>query len=189
MYIARYFRVGGDRVAGEIVSVLFSPRKKNRHDLFPLQDPDAAALTGAQTVSGTPLFMAPEQAMGDCTLDARADIYAPGAVMYFALTGRSPFAGTNPIAVIAAHINEPVVPPSRHCPDVPEDLERVVLRCLAKKPYGRFSTVKSLGEALAACASANDWGPNRADAWWAVEMQASPIDAPPRTAAAAAAEV
>jgi len=132
------------------------------------QDPDAAELTDAQTVSGTPLFMAPEQAMGHSSLDARADIYALGAMMYFALTGRPPFAGINSIAVIGAHIGEPVVPPSQHCPGLPEDLERVILCCLAKKPYGRFSTVKLLGEALAACASAQDWGPSRASAWWSV---------------------
>ena len=47
------------------------------------------------------------------------------------------------------------------------DLEEIILRCLAKKPGERFQTVKALGEALAACASAGDWGPKQADAWWA----------------------
>jgi eukaryotic-like serine/threonine-protein kinase len=143
------------------------------------QDPDAVALTTAGSLSGTPLFMAPEQAMDDGTLDARADIYALGAVMYFALTGRPPFLAKSAMAVIAAHLRDPVVPPSRHRPGLPEDLEQVILRCLAKQPDERFCSVKVLGEALAACASANDWAPSRADAWWVAEsMQAGPSNAP-----------
>ncbi len=109
------------------------------------------------TVSGTPLYMAPEQAVGDRSLDARADIYALGAMMYFALTGQPPFTGENAFAVMMAHARDPVVPPSQVRPGVPEDLERVVLRCLAKKPDDRYPDVRALGEALAACTSAADW--------------------------------
>ena len=122
------------------------------------QDPGAAELTGEMTVSGTPMYMAPEQAVGDRSLDARADIYALGAMMYFALTGRPPFTGETAFAVMMAHARDPVVPPSQVRPGVPADLEQVVLRCLAKKPGDRFPTVKALGEALAACRSAADWG-------------------------------
>jgi serine/threonine-protein kinase len=71
---------------------------------------------------------------------------------------------------------------------VPEDLEQVILRCLAKKPAERFASVRALGEALAACDSAADWGPNRADAWWAAEVGTSPIEAPPEPVAAEKAE-
>jgi eukaryotic-like serine/threonine-protein kinase len=147
------------------------------------RDPGAPELTVAQTIHGTPMFMAPEQAMGDSALDARADIYALGGMMYFALTGRPPFGGARPIAVMIAHVRDRIVPPSRHRPDLPEDLERVVLRCLEKQPGGRFPTVKALGEALGACQSAADWGPDRADAWWTVEMQTIPLDALPQDAA------
>ena len=76
------------------------------------------------TVSGTPLYMAPEQAVGDRSLDARADIYALGAMMYFALTGQPPFTGESAFAVMMAHARDPVVPPSQVRPGVPEDLER-----------------------------------------------------------------
>jgi serine/threonine-protein kinase len=130
------------------------------------------------------MFMAPEQATGDRSLDARADIYALGGILYYALTGRPPFAGRTPIAVMVAHARDPVVPPSRHRPGLPEDLEQIVLRCLAKEPGERFPTVKALGAALAACASASEWGPNRADAWWSVELQTDSLEVPPRPEAA-----
>jgi serine/threonine-protein kinase len=131
------------------------------------KDPGAATLTAEMTVSGTPLYMAPEQAMADRTLDARADIYALGAMMYAALTGRPPFFGDSPFAVMMAHARDPVIPPATVRPGVPEDLETVVLRCLAKKREERFPTVRALSEALAACKSASEWGPNRSQAWWA----------------------
>jgi eukaryotic-like serine/threonine-protein kinase len=147
-------------------------------------DPDAPALTVDRSIHGTPMFMAPEQAMADNSLDGRADIYALGGMMYFALTGRPPFGGASPIAMMMAHVRDPIVPPSRHRADLPEDLERVVLRCLEKQPGDRFPTVEVLGEALAACHSAADWGQCRADAWWAVEMQTIPLDEPPQSVAA-----
>jgi serine/threonine-protein kinase len=144
------------------------------------RDPGAAALTSDLTVSGTPLYMAPEQATGDRSLDARADIYAMGAMMYFALTGRPPFTGEGAFAVMMAHARDPVVPPSQLRPGVPEDLERVILVCLAKKPEDRFPDVKALGAALAACSSSEGWDAQQADRWWADNAQAAPVDAPPR---------
>jgi len=148
------------------------------------KDPGTAALTSDMTVSGTPLYMAPEQAVGDRALDARADIYALGAMMYFALTGQPPFQGENALAIMMAHGRDPVVPPSQIRPDVPADLEQVVLRCLAKKPENRYPSVKALGEALAGCASAAGWGANRADAWWAAEGITAPTEAPAQAALA-----
>ncbi len=133
------------------------------------RDPEAPELSSDMTVSGTPMYMAPEQAMGDRSLDARADIYALGAMMYYALTGRPPFTGETPFAIMMAQARDPVVPPSQVRPGVPVDLEQVVLRCLAKKPADRFPSVRALGDALAACAAAADWGPNRAEAWWTAE--------------------
>jgi serine/threonine-protein kinase len=146
------------------------------------RDPGAAELSSDMTVSGTPMYMAPEQAVADRSLDSRADIYALGAMMYFALTGQPPFTGESPFVVMMAHARDPVVPLSQVRPGVPEDLERVILRCLAKRPDERFPTVKALGDTLAACASASEWGPNRADAWWAAETPSAPIEASPRPA-------
>lgn len=150
------------------------------------KDPTAASLTADMTVSGTPAYMAPEQALGDRSLDARADIYALGAVIYFCLTGRPPFTGDSPFAIMMAHARDPVVPPSQVHAGVPEDVEAVVLRCLAKSPAERFPTARALGEALAACRAAADWGPNRAEAWWVAELQAVPEDSAPSPGFAAA---
>jgi hypothetical protein len=143
-----------------------------------MREPRAAALSSEMTVSGTPQYMAPEQAMADRSLDARADIYALGAMMYYALAARPPFSGENAFAVMMAHSRDPVIPPSKFRPDIPEDLERVVLLCLAKKAADRFQDVKSLGKALAACVSAADWDSEKADRWWAGKIQSDAADSP-----------
>ena len=83
--------------------------------------------------------MSPEQADGSRGLDARCDLYALGAIAYYMLTGRPPFEGDTPVEVMIAHARDPVVPPSRHVPSVPDDLEQVILRCLAKDPTARPS--------------------------------------------------
>ena len=98
--------------------------------------------------------MSPEQAKGGRELDERSDIYSLGAVAYYLLTGRPPFEGEGGIAVLIAHARDPVEPPSRVRPGIPEDLERVVLRCLAKDPAERFPDAESLEQALADCACA-----------------------------------
>jgi serine/threonine-protein kinase len=147
------------------------------------RDPGAVELSSEMTVSGTPMYMAPEQAVGDRSLDARADIYALGAMMYYALTGQPPFTGETPFIIMMAQARDPVVPPAQVRPGVPPDLEQVVLRCLAKRAGDRYRTVKALGDALGACASASEWGPNRADAWWTAEGIAMAYGSPPEPVA------
>src|SRR5262249_32659635 len=107
-----------------------------------------------------------EQARGVSDLDARSDIYSLGAVAYALLTGRPPFDGTNPMEVMMAHVHDEVVPPSKHQGQVPADLERVILRWLAKNPEGRFQDAESLEQALADCATADQWTQWRATLWW-----------------------
>jgi serine/threonine protein kinase len=122
---------------------------------------DAAHLSREGQVLGTPLYMAPEQATGGRDLDGRGDLYSLGAVAYYLLTGRPPFEGEDGIGVMIAHARDPVVPPSRGRADVPEDLERVVLRCLAKDPAERFPDAVGLEHALGGCACAADWDRDR----------------------------
>jgi serine/threonine-protein kinase len=90
------------------------------------------------------------------------------------LTGRPPFEGTNPTELMIAHARDPVVPPSHHRPEIPADLEAVVLRCLAKKPEDRYPDARALAAALAACTCAGDWDDDRADQWW-IDQAASHI--------------
>ena len=130
------------------------------------KDPDAVELTAERTISGTPMFMAPEQAAGEKSVGTQADIYAMGAIAFYAITGRPPFEGNTPWAVMIAHARDPVVPPSKVRDGVPHDLEQVILHCLEKKPQNRYQDIKSLSRALAACRSAADWSEEQAEVWW-----------------------
>jgi serine/threonine-protein kinase len=131
----------------------------------PVADGSSARLTQEGAISGTPLFMSPEQARGLGDLDARSDIYSLGAVAYALLTGRPPFDNPNPMEVMIAHVRDEVVLPSKLQSDVPADLEQVILRCLVKNPEGRFQDVESLEQALADCA-ADQWMQWHAAHWW-----------------------
>jgi serine/threonine-protein kinase len=132
----------------------------------PLAEIPSARLTHEGAISGTPLFMSPEQARGLGDLDARSDIYSLGAVAYTLLTGRPPFERTNAFEVMIAHARDDVVPPSRLQSDVPADLERVILRCLAKNPGDRFQDADCLEQALAECAASDQWTQALAARWW-----------------------
>ncbi|MSR60750.1 MAG: serine/threonine protein kinase [Planctomycetaceae bacterium] len=120
-------------------------------------DDENAQLPQEGSVSGTPLFMSPEQAVASKAPDARCDIYSLGATAYHALTGQPPFEGSNPIQVMIAHARDPVTPPSKIRPGIPGDLEQVVLTCLAKRPDDRYPDVSALERALGACTDAEGW--------------------------------
>ena len=75
-----------------------------------------------------------------------------------------------------AHARDPVTPPSRIRPGIPEDLERIVLRLLAKDPADRFQDAESLDEALASCESARKWTPKQAAEWWRSRAPMPPGD-------------
>jgi serine/threonine protein kinase len=105
-------------------------------------------LTKTGTVMGTPDYMAPEQARGD-RVDARADIYAVGAILYRALTGRKPFDGQDPMAILTAVLTQEPERPSTLEPSIPLSLELIVQRTMAKSPNERFSSMDTLEQALA----------------------------------------
>jgi serine/threonine-protein kinase len=156
-------------------SNIFAARRGGVEDIAKLLDfglvrPSAtdptAHLSGEGQILGTPLFMSPEQARGGRSLDERSDIYSLGAVAYYLLTGRPPFEGEGGIAVMIAHARDPVVPPSQLRPGIPDDLELVVLRCLAKDPADRFPDAERLERSLGECDCAGDWDLDRAARWW-----------------------
>ncbi|MEJ3745487.1 serine/threonine-protein kinase [Actinomycetes bacterium KLBMP 9797] len=95
-----------------------------------------AALTGSSAAVGTCEYMAPEQATGDA-VDARTDLYSLGCVLYAMLTGRPPFLGDNPMAVLHQHLHEPPVPVGTVRADVPPSLDQLITRLVAKDPADR----------------------------------------------------
>ena len=114
-----------------------------------------ARLTGTGAFIGTADYVAPEQALGD-EVDARADLYALGVVLYQLLTGSLPFRAGNFMAVLHRHATEPPEPPSVRAPerDISPALEAVVLRCLAKEREQRFAGADDFVAALTAAAGA-----------------------------------
>jgi serine/threonine protein kinase len=98
-------------------------------------------VTGAMV--GTPAYMAPEQTTGDES-DARADIYSLGVVLYQLVTGRVPFTAETPMALMLQHITAPLPTPRSVNPDLPEGVEHVILKALAKNPDERYQTVREM---------------------------------------------
>jgi serine/threonine-protein kinase len=99
------------------------------------------------TILGTAAYFSPEQAKGE-PVDARADLYSAGVVLYELLTGRPPFRGDTPVAVAYQHVSEAPLPPSDIVEDLPKGLDAVVLRALAKDPFQRFQDAASFRETL-----------------------------------------
>jgi serine/threonine-protein kinase len=128
--------------------------------------PDSEKLTQEGVIAGTPAYLSPEQASGREGLDARSDVYSVGCLAYCLLTGGPPFAERAAIGMVAAHMYEPPAPLTSRRPDVPEELEAVVLRCLAKDPAARFPSAQALDAALAGCHAAGQWTEEDAAAWW-----------------------
>ena len=134
-----------------------------------------AAETSPGMITGTPLYIAPECVLGRGTPDARADLYSLGCVAWFLLTGRPLFMNDAVMAVLMAHVKEPV-PSLREAVAGPlsEDLERLVLRLLAKSPDDRPASAAQLLRELQACADWGRWTQDDARAWWAAHPLPEP---------------
>ncbi|MDQ3340507.1 MAG: serine/threonine protein kinase [Myxococcota bacterium] len=148
---------------------------------------DGDDLTRVGQAVGTLEYMAPEQLLG-AACDGRSDIYALGVVVYEILTGRRPYAdATGPTSLVAAVMTQPLVPPSAlfACGCIPPEVDRLVLRCLAKDPKDRFASVgdviKAIDELLVPLARGS-WSTELADedTTWIDVPPAAPVAPPMR---------
>ena len=103
----------------------------------------ASTMTQTSAVIGTAQYLSPEQARGEA-VDARSDVYATGCVLFELLTGAPPFVGDNPVSVAYQHVREDARPPSSDNPDVPPDVDAVVLKALAKNPINRYQSAAEM---------------------------------------------
>ena len=130
-------------------------------------DEGDASLSQDGSLLGTPLYMAPEGMSDPTGVDARADIFALGAVGYFLLTGKAPFPGRTAIEVFKLERHGPPIPLAKASPvPVPEALDAAIGRCLSFDRFGRPASAEELDAILEACAVAPAWTIGEARAWW-----------------------
>ncbi len=135
-----------------------------------------ATITLDGVAPGTPAYMAPEAALGSAAVDARADLYSVGCLAYWMLTGRHVFDDDGEIPTRLRRVYEDPIPPSRFThTDVPEALERIVLRCLARDQDDRYPDVAALLAALRSC-DVGSWTPLQAQAWWVAHVPQETYD-------------
>jgi class 3 adenylate cyclase len=106
-----------------------------------------AGQTEAGFIVGTPLYLSPEQLEGQ-EVDARADIYSTGVVLYEIFSGELPFNAPSAVEIMLKHLREPAPSPRVHWPEIPPKLEAIILRCLEKNPEARYRTVEDLQKDL-----------------------------------------
>jgi eukaryotic-like serine/threonine-protein kinase len=127
----------------------------------------ASQMTEAGSIMGTAQYLSPEQARG-APVTAPSDLYSVGIVLYEMLTGKVPFTGDSPIEIAMKHLNDPPKPPSRIRPEIPEELDQVVLRALAKEPEQRYQTAEEFSEDLTRVEAGLPVAPETAEAATAV---------------------
>jgi beta-lactam-binding protein with PASTA domain/predicted Ser/Thr protein kinase len=107
----------------------------------------ASQMTEAGSIIGTAQYLSPEQARG-APVDQTSDLYSTGIVLYELLTGTVPFTGETPVEIAMKHLSQVPPPPSSHRPEVPRDLDYVVLRALAKDPADRYHSAEDMDSDL-----------------------------------------
>src|ERR687895_41988 len=131
-------------------------------------DKNAIALSGEDSWSGTPGYMAPEVVLGAADTDHRVDLYALGCVAYWLLTGKMVFEGENAMQVMMQHVQAlPKRPSHRVDRPFPAALEDLVMQCLEKDPARRPASADVMRERLDAVPLTAVWTAERAEQWWA----------------------
>src|SRR6188768_3788228 len=108
----------------------------------------ASQMTEVGSIIGTAQYLSPEQAKG-APVDQTSDLYSVGIVLYELLTGKVPFTGDSPVEIAMKHISAIPEPPSSLRPDIPEDLDLIVLRALGKTPEDRYPSAEEMDKDLA----------------------------------------
>ena len=124
----------------------------------------AATVTQQHAVVGTAQYLSPEQARGEI-VDTRSDLYSTGCLLYELLTGRPPFTGDSAVAIAYQHVREIPKPPSAIAADIPESLDRVVLKALAKSRDDRYQDAAHMRTELAAAARGMSVAAPAVDSW------------------------
>ena len=128
-------------------------------------------LTIAGSLTGSPHYMSPEQAMGEAQADQRSDLYALGGVAFYMLAGRTLFEGGATLKVLLSHLHEKAVAPSSvrkqaGGSSISVGLDAIVLKCLEKSPLDRFQSARELLDALNLLPESNQWNERLAEQWW-----------------------
>jgi serine/threonine-protein kinase len=120
-------------------------------------------MTEVGSIVGTAQYLSPEQARG-APVDPRSDLYSLGVVLYEMLTGKVPFTGDTPVEIAMKHLSQVPKPPSEWRPQVPHDLDAVVMRALAKDPEQRYGSAEEMDADLARVARGVSVSPETEDA-------------------------
>jgi beta-lactam-binding protein with PASTA domain/tRNA A-37 threonylcarbamoyl transferase component Bud32 len=148
-------------------NVIVSPEGRLKVTDFGIARSGASQMTEVGSIIGTAQYLSPEQARGS-PVDQTSDLYSVGVVLYEMLTGQVPFTGDTPLEIAMKHLSAVPTPPSEQRPDVPHDLDLVVLRALAKNPDERYQTAEEFDADLTRVAGGLPVGAETADAATAV---------------------
>ncbi len=116
-------------------------------------------LTSTNDILGTPHYMSPEQGSGRWKIDARTDVYSLGVMLYELTTGRLPFTGDTSMSIMFKHINDQATPPRTINPILPETVEQIIQKAMAKDPAWRYPSAQEMLAALEALTSPQTYQP------------------------------
>jgi beta-lactam-binding protein with PASTA domain len=168
-------------------NVVVDPDGRLKVTDFGIARSGASQMTEVGSIIGTAQYLSPEQAKG-APVDQRSDLYSVGIVLYEMLTGKVPFSGDTPLEIAMKHLSAIPEPPSKLRPEIPDDLDLIVLRALAKDPEERYQSAEEMASDLSRVARGLGVSDETADAATAVlsgsGATAETIVAPRRTAVA-----